>query len=140
MYLAMREDHSDNWQGGYKFFTAKEMTCKCGCGMLPKHSLMLKLDALRHVHGAIAVTSGARCPAHNMKVSSSGRNGPHTTGLAVDVAKSGTAAFKLLEQALELGFTGIGLRQHGDWVSRYIHLDILAESKGQSRPAVWTYP
>jgi uncharacterized protein YcbK (DUF882 family) len=137
----MKESHSDNWQGGYKYFSEDEMACKCGCGGLPKHRLMLMLDTLRHMHGKVLiVSSGFRCPAHNIKVAGTGAKGPHTTGLAVDIRTSGRDLFDLMEHVFELSFTGIGFKQHGLWASRYIHLDIIPAGRDYPRPSIWTYP
>jgi uncharacterized protein YcbK (DUF882 family) len=136
----MKEDH-DAWQGNYKYFTEAEMTCKCGCGGLPKHSLVRELDILREAFGRpLIVSSGFRCPAHNIKVAGTGAKGPHTTGLAVDIRISGRDLFELLGLIHDHRFTGIGLKQHGLWTGRYIHLDIIkVNSKDYPRPSVWTY-
>lgn len=119
-------------------FSDAEVACKCGCGMLPQQDFMDKLEALRVAFGRpMRVTSGARCPAHNAAVSSTGRTGPHTTGRAADVEVMGDAAHKLLRLALEAGFTGIGVKQKG--VIRFLHFDDLPAAPGQPRPTIWSY-
>lgn len=116
-------------------FSNEELTCKCGCGMLPKPEFMAKIEKLRVAYGMpLKVTSAARCPDHNAKVSGTGRAGPHTTGRAIDFAVERAQAHKLAKLAFEQGFTGIGFQQKG--TGRFIHIDDLIDG----RPAVWSYP
>lgn len=99
---------------------------------------MKELDDLRHRYGKpLVVSSGYRCPDHNVKVSSTGRTGPHTTGHAADLLVDRGDAFRLLKIALAMRFTGIGFQQKG--VGRFIHLDDLPNLIGQPRPTIWTY-
>lgn len=116
-------------------FSKAELTCKCGCGMLPAQDFMDKVEALRVSVGfPLPVSSAARCPDHNAKVSGTGRTGPHTTGRAIDLAVDRSKAYAVLSTALRMGFTGIGVQQKGG--GRFIHLDMLTEG----RPTVWSYP
>jgi uncharacterized protein YcbK (DUF882 family) len=121
-----------------KYFNLNEFTCKCGCQKaLMSEEFLQRLDALRGVFGKpMVVTSGYRCPKHNAKVSTTGSNGPHTTGNAVDIAASGTDAYNLAYLAIKFGFTGIGVRQNGPHEARFLHLDTL---EGNTRPWLWTY-
>ena len=120
-------------------FRADEFRCRCGCGAARmRRETLHSLQVLRTALGKpLAVTSGYRCPAHNAAVSSTGRTGPHTTGQAVDIAAAFSFALDLAVTARRLGFTGIGLKQHGPHAARFVHLDDL---DGGSRPTVWTYP
>lgn len=124
----------------YPNFSKKEMQCRCGCGMLPEATFMEKLQHLRNEYGrSMLITSGARCVRYNAVVSSTGNNGPHTTGLAADVLVHGSQAHTLLKLALKHYFTGIGLRQNGAYNSRFMHLDIIENSNNHPRPWIWTY-
>jgi uncharacterized protein YcbK (DUF882 family) len=78
------------------------------------------------------VTSGYRCPEHNQNVSSTGPDGPHTTGKAVDIGVSGTDAYDLALLAMQMGVKGIGINQKG--TGRFIHFDF-------ARPqfTIWSY-
>ena len=115
-------------------FKREELACKCGCGMLPKQDFMDRVEALRLAVGfALPVTSAARCPDYNAKVSGTGRTGPHTTGRAIDFGVSHSQAYMVLSAALLAGFTGIGVQQKGG--GRFIHLDDLQVG----RPTVWSY-
>lgn len=123
-----------------KYFKKTEFDCRCGCGqnkMQP--DFLKKLDDLRErLDFPLIVTSGYRCPSHNMAVSTTGGEGaPHTTGRAVDFSIMGTNAFRLITQASLGGWmTGIGVNQRGAHAKRFIHLDDLDRFP---RPNVWSY-
>lgn len=99
-----------------------------------------KLDDLRDAWGKpMIISSGYRCPKHNQLVSTTGPNGPHTTGHAADIVIERGAAIALLSLILDTGgFTGIGLNQKGPASGRFIHLDDLTEPP-HPRPNIWTY-
>ena len=119
-------------------FTNAELACKCGCGLLPELDFMLKVETLRaRVGFKLPVTSGARCPKRNSRVSGTGEDGPHTTRRAIDLAISRQQAYIVMREALALGFTGMGFNQKGD--ARFLHLDDLPDAPGQPRPTVWSY-
>jgi zinc D-Ala-D-Ala carboxypeptidase len=119
-------------------FHVRELACRCGCGGLPKQDFMDKVEKLRDRLGfALPVTSGYRCPEYNNRVSGTGRSGPHTTGRAIDLGVSHSRALELLRMALLMGFTGIGVKQHG--AGRFIHLDDLPNAEGQPRSHIWSY-
>lgn len=121
--------------GEYRYFRKSEFVCACCGAENMDHMFLLTLDALRESYGRpIHVSSGYRCPDHNSSVSSTGRNGPHTTGLAVDIAVDREKAHSLLHVACQMDlFRGIGLNQKG--IKRFIHLDTCANN----RPTIWTY-
>ena len=114
------------------------MTCQCGCGKAKMDDdFMRVLDAIREEYGKpMSVSSGYRCPAHNANVSSTGHNGPHTTGLAADIRVSGGDAHRLLELAMKYGIMGIGVKQNGAHGVRFIHLDTIHHG---NRPWIWSY-
>lgn len=117
-------------------FTVAELACRC-CGACDLDAdFLARLEGLRLAYGRLMlVTSGYRCPAHNQEVSSSGAEGPHTEGRAVDVAVAGPAARELIRLALEHDFRGLGLRQHGRWAKRFVHLDTVPRPV----PLIWSY-
>ena len=123
----------------WRYFKADEFACRC-CGLnLIDHQFVTELDDLRHALGfALPISSGYRCPKHNAKVSSTGANGPHTTGRAADIAVDRTRAYELLRVAMRMNFTGIGVQQKGAY--RFIHLDNLPDTALHPRPTVWSYP
>ena len=120
-------------------FQTSEIECACGCGMLPRLDFMEKVETLRILYGKpLPVTSAARCPEYNAKVSGTGTTGPHTTGRAIDFGVSGHDAHRLLVLAASMpDFTGIGVNQKGN--ARFIHLDDLPNKPGQPRPWCWSY-
>lgn len=124
-------------------FSDQELSCRCGCGMTPKRDFIEKIERLRVAYGKpMKVTSAARCPNYNSKVSKTGARGPHTTGRAIDIAVDREDAFDLLMligrmNTLGLGITGLGFQQKGS--GRFMHLDDLTDEPGQPRPTVWSY-
>lgn len=139
----------DQFKGRWDYFRYSEFVCK-GSGLNEMNPEFIdKLDRLRDIFGyPLIVTSGYRSPEHNMAVSRTGPNGPHTTGRAVDFAVDRVRAFQLLQavftmnqdavdQMKPLVFTGVGVHQRGG--GRFIHLDDLEQPEHAPRPTVWTY-
>lgn len=123
-----------NW----RYFRVDEFACKHCRQNLIDHQFVTELDDLRHHLGfALPITSGYRCPEHNARVSSTGLTGPHTTGRAADIAVSHGRAYDLLQAAMMMKFTGIGVQQKGS--VRFIHLDNLPNGHSQPRPTIWSY-
>ena len=97
------------------------------------------LEQIRQEYGKpMFVTSGFRHPDYNMKVAKSGRTGPHTFGQAADLHLVGADANEVIKLALELGMTGIGIKQKGPHKRRVIHLDNLPNGD-HPRPWIWSY-
>ncbi|MFS1526270.1 D-Ala-D-Ala carboxypeptidase family metallohydrolase [Microbulbifer sp. 2304DJ12-6] len=120
------------------YFTEEELSCRC-CGKLHfSNDTMRRLIRVRvRFNKPMVVTSGYRCPAHCAKI---GSTMTHTTGQAVDVSVAGGRAYELLGIAIEEGFTGIGVKQHGPHGGRFLHLDDLEPIQGErTRPTVWSY-
>jgi len=119
--------------GTIEHFSESEFTCHCGCGETAmEESFVRKLDNVRHDLGfPFVISSGYRCPEYNNQVSSTGLDGPHTTGKAADIVISGRNARRLLTAASQV-FGGIGISQKGEWARRFIHVDDLDTR-------VWTY-
>lgn len=122
-----------------RHFQWDDWACKCGCGQnLTKPEHALRIDELRErCDFPIWLTSGYRCPKYNAQVSTTGEDGPHTTGEASDLGVSRYQAYKVLKVATEMGFTGIGVQQKGK--GRFIHLDDLHEPEHAPRPTIWSY-
>ena len=97
-----------------------------------------RLQALRNKVGPLVISSGYRSVAHPVEVVK-GKPGTHTMGRAVDIVCRGEKAVEVLKYALQLGFTGIGVKQHGK-EGRFLHLDDLtSDSYHGPRPTVWSY-
>jgi zinc D-Ala-D-Ala carboxypeptidase len=121
-----------------RYFKISDFACKCCGENLIDHVFVQEVDELRHETGIpLVVTSGYRCPKRNAEVSTTGPNGPHTTGRASDFAVDRERAYKVLKAAMARGFTGIGVQQKGG--GRFIHLDNLPNAPNHPRPTVWSY-
>jgi len=122
-----------------KNFSEKELSCShCGENKMTQETV----DALQGLRDAIgkpiSLSSSYRCPVHNQNVSSTGPDGPHTTGKAIDISCSGKLAHEILSFAMIRSNTwkGIGISQKGKHKSRFIHLDTI---EADNRPWIWSY-
>ena len=124
-------------------FSTSEVQCRCGCNDNEMdEEFMRMLQQLREEAGfPFRISSGKRCLKHNSNVSTAkNKAGIHTFGKAVDIlvgSVNTTKTLKLIKQAQDIGFTGLGLALKGDRSKRFIHLD----NRGTdfSLPAIWTY-
>ncbi|MFS1522749.1 D-Ala-D-Ala carboxypeptidase family metallohydrolase [Microbulbifer sp. 2304DJ12-6] len=115
------------------YFTKAELSCRC-CGELhfSDDTLRRLIRARVRFNKPMVITSGYRCRDHCASI---GSTMTHTTGQAVDVSVSGGRAYELLGIAIEEGFTGIGIKQHGSHKGRFLHLDDLE----RTGPTIWSY-
>ena len=120
----------------YPNFTEDEMRCSCGCGRADMDPDFMKLlQDIRAVFGhPMPVTSGFRCPSYNERIG--GAVDIHPSGKAADIWVSGEPVYHLLAVALLMDVRGIGLKQHGPHIDRFMHLDT---TSGTMRPRIWTY-
>ena len=123
----------------YPNFTEAEMRCRgkdcCGGRADMDPDFMDRLQAMRTEAGIpFQVNSGYRCPDYNDRISTTGRNGPHPTGHAVDLGVARREAFIVAKLAFKHGMTGLGFDQKGD--GRFLHIDDLETSP---RPNIWSY-
>lgn len=80
--------------------------------------LVARLSKMRELYGyPIRVTSGSRCAYWNEKIGGV-PSSMHLKGLAVDIQAVGVGKYRLLELALKVGFTGLGIGQ------TFLHLDL----------------
>jgi len=117
-----------------KYFTEDELKCShCGeQGM--NDDFMQKVEQLREELGfPFPVTSAYRCPEHPIEAKKSAP-GAHASGRAIDIGISHENAYRLIQAAINSGFTGIGINQKGS--ARFIHIDDLDYG---IRPTVWSY-
>lgn len=94
------------------------------------------------------VTSAFRCNEHDKAI---GGAGCHPLGMAIDIACHSERAFTLIEAAMKsrlgvyktlspLMIAGIGIKQHGPFDGRFVHLDALPILRvDHQRPRIWTY-
>ena len=88
-----------------------------------------RLDGLRSVCGfPFIVTSGYRSPNHSIEAKKE-KPGQHAQGIAADIKVVGGAQRRLLvEKALQMGFTGVGVDKN------FIHVDVRTTT-----PVLWVY-
>ena len=112
-----------------KYFELEEFNCQHTGNNEMKPEFLKKLDELRHVCAfPFVITSGYRDPSHPIEAAKE-IPGTHAQGIAADVrVVSSNKRFRLIREALALGFTGIGVDPS------FIHLDIR-----ESSPVIWTY-
>ena len=124
----------------WKYFSEDELRCK-GTGEVNMDELFMDmLVSLRErLKQPMSISSGYRSESHNIAIGGSTRSA-HLKGCAVDVVCSGHKAFEIVRLALELGFTGIGVKQNGLHEKRFIHLDTMPKkSVSIPRPWIWSY-
>jgi len=128
---------TDRWPN----FSFKEMACRETGQCMLDEKLMDALQALRAQCGfSLTVTSGYRSPEHSVERSKT-RRGAHTYGVAVDIQVSGERAYRVVREALALGFSGVGIKQSGEYEQRFIHLDRMSRTVADDfpRPMLWSY-
>lgn len=127
---------SDSVESPWENFSYKELRCKCGCEKMGMDfDFMDDIQELRDLMGVpFKVTSAYRCPEYNAKISSTGEDGPHTTGKAIDLGISYNIALEVVMLAAGKGFGGIGINQKGKVGTRFIHLD-----KARDNKTIWSY-
>ena len=115
-------------------FTFEELSCNCGCQQNEcKDELVSLLQKLRDEVGfPIRLSSSYRCKKWNDEVGGH-PNSAHMEGLAVDVLCRGQKALTIIETAIRLGFTGVGISQKRG--QRFVHLDV----KPTESKRLWSY-
>ena len=124
-----------------KNFSSNEMMCHCGCkdaDMDPDFMKILQ-EIREDMNRPLKISSAVRCVKHNMKVSSTGKTGPHVYRKAADIIISGADALRLIDVARKHGISGVGISQRGEHAKRFVHIDTLSADDGHPRPTVWTY-
>lgn len=112
-----------------RYFDRSEFDCQETGNNEMSDEFLDKLDELRHVCGfPFVITSGYRDPSHSIEAAKS-KPGMHSTGLAADIAYSGgNQSYEITKNALQIGFTGIGVHK------KFIHVDMR-----ETTPVMWSY-
>ncbi len=114
-----------------KNFSRKEFSCHCGCGLNSiQLNLIENLQRTRNEFGPIAITSGIRCPEHNLKIGGL-KTSSHLTGWAADLhCFNSDYRFQLVEALRMAGFYRLGLAKY------FIHVDC---DPGKPSGVIWLY-
>jgi uncharacterized protein YcbK (DUF882 family) len=122
----------------WEFFSEDELRCKGTDELDMDEEFMKKLIALRkQLNQYFKIISGYRHMAYN-DILGKNRDSPHLLGKAVDIACHGRKAYNIIRIGIEHGFTGIGVKQHGEKEDRFVHLDTMSNGE-RSRPMFWSY-
>ena len=121
-----------------KYFKRSEFDSpdKIGSGNEMDAAFLSKLDKCREVAGIpFKITSGFRTPEYNINLGKRGykiaKNSPHMKGVAADISTpTSIQRFKIIQAALLVGFTRIGIGQ------TFIHLDM---DTTKSQNCIWHY-
>jgi len=116
-------------------FSKDEMRCKeTGECKMDEH-FMNRLQGLRReLNRPLPVGSGYRDPSHSAEVNKEHGPGSHAAGHAVDIdCAEGGFRYKLIEEAIHMGFTGIGVAK------TFVHLDDMQPRPHAPRPWAWSY-
>ena len=130
---------NDNWPAKrWPNFSFAELACQetGACKMDPL--TMDRLQLLRSQYGhPLVISSGYRAPEHSIEAAKKAP-GTHAKGRAIDIQCAGVDAYKILTEALVVGFTGLGVKQKGE--GHFLHLDDLGKGEHTvPRPALWSY-
>lgn len=115
------------------YFTKEEFACQHTGENEIKYTFLFKLDLLRARCGfPFFITSGYRSPEHPIE-SRKEKAGTHAQGIAADIkVTDGIQRFKIVEEAIKMGFSGVGV------ASSFVHVDI-RDLDGNESPVMWTY-
>tara|TARA_B110000259_G_scaffold24323_1_gene24939 strand:+ start:114 stop:494 length:381 start_codon:yes stop_codon:yes gene_type:complete len=116
------------------YFSRSEFSCQYTGENKIEDSLLLKVDELRERCGfPFIITSGYRSLAHPIERAKKTNTGTHAQGIAADIKViDGVQRFKIVEEAIKMGFTGIGV------ASNFVHVDIRSLDTNES-PVMWCY-
>ena len=113
-----------------KYFDISEFDCSFTGNNEMNEEFLEKLDELREACGfPFKITSGYRDPEGHPIEAKKQNPGTHARGIAADIQViNGVQKYKIIEEAIKLGFNGIGVAK------TFIHVDLR-----QSYPVVWSY-
>ena len=117
----------------FKYFKLEDFNCQETGENKMSRDFIHKLDKLREACGfPFIITSGYRSPDHSLEKRKE-KAGKHAQGIAADIkARNGNERYKIVEEAIKAGFTGVGV------ASSFIHVDsrVLGANKA---PVMWCY-
>lgn len=113
----------------YLYFKTEDFNCQETGENKMDPEFIRKLDELRAACGwPFVVTSGYRSPTHSIEVKK-GIPGTHTQGIAADIkVTGGVQRMDIVQKAMDLGFSGIGVAKG------FVHVDTRT-----TIPVLWVY-
>ena len=113
----------------YKYFKIEDFACQETGKNHISEGFVHRLDELREACGfPFIVTSGYRDTTHSAERHKD-KGGWHTKGLAADIRiYHAEDRFKIVQKAIEMGFTGIGIAK------TFVHVDVR-----DTTPVIWSY-
>ena len=113
----------------FKYFDISEFDCQETGKNHMSEGFINKLDELREACGfPFTINSGYRDPSHSAERKKAS-TGTHSLGIAADIRiHNGADRYTIVQKALELGFTGIGVAK------TFVHVDLR-----ESTPVIWSY-
>jgi uncharacterized protein YcbK (DUF882 family) len=112
-----------------RYFKLEEFDCTFTKKNEMNPEFLLLLDELRDLSNfPFVITSGYRDPSHPEEAKKE-KPGTHSKGIACDIrVNSGAQKYIILQNAMKLKFTGIGIAK------TFIHVDVR-----DTTPVIWTY-
>ena len=113
----------------FKYFQLSDFDCQETGENEMDSSFIVDLDGLREACGfPFIITSGYRDPMHSVERHKT-KGGQHTLGIAADIRiHHGADRYTIVQNALAMGFTGIGIAK------TFVHVDVR-----ESTPVIWSY-
>lgn len=114
-----------------EFFDVSDFDCTHTGRNEMEPEFLVRLDELRRRCGfAFIVTSGYRDPSHPSEARKESP-GFHSKGVAADIrVKNGWQRRRIVEEALKMGFLGVGVAKS------FVHVD---DRAAPNPPVMWTY-
>lgn len=115
-----------------EYFKLSEFDCKHTGENEMNEDFLRDINELRDACGfPFIITSGYRSPDHPIEAAKA-VPGVHTAGIAADIFVSGGyQRYKLVKEAIKMGFGGIGIAK------TFVHVDDRSHSAGA--PVMWVY-
>ena len=113
-----------------RYFNISEFDCSFTGNNEMDEWFLARLDSLRHACDfPFTITSGYRDPVGHPIEAKKSIAGTHAQGIAADIkVNNGIEKYKIISEAMKMGFTGIGVAK------TFIHVD-----DRTTQPVVWSY-
>jgi CRISPR/Cas system type I-B associated protein Csh2 (Cas7 group RAMP superfamily) len=113
-----------------RYFVLSDFDCKFTGNNEMSIAFLSRLDDLRHACGfPFYLSSGYRDPLGHPIEANKPKAGTHGQGIAADVrVNNGAERYKIVSEAMKMGFTGIGIAK------TFVHVD-----DRKTTPVVWSY-